>query len=188
MKESEKSARESEGLDIENANGEEGQDIGEEQADDTTSSDLDVVQNELESLRDRHIRLVAEFDNFRRRSQGEMRECAARAQAALAGKLIEVLDDFARVVALDPEGASVESILEGVTLVERKLFRTLEEAGLEELDPVGDSFDPNVMEALVRVPADSSEEDDMVDQVFQRGFRFGGHLVRPARVSVRKYE
>ncbi len=99
-----------------------------------------------------------------------------------------MLDDFGRVTSIDPELATVESVLEGLALMERKLFQVLEDAGLEELDPVGSPFDPNVMEAMVRKPAESEDEDDIVDDVFQKGFRFAGHLVRPARVSVRKYD
>ena len=149
---------------------------------------IEELRGELESLEDRHLRLAAEFDNYRRRSQAQLVESGARAQASLIGALLDVLDDFGRVTSIDPEVATVESVLEGVALVERKLFQLLQEAGLEELDPVGAPFDPNVMEAMARVPAESEEDDDIVDLVFQKGFRFAGHLVRPARVSVRKFE
>jgi molecular chaperone GrpE len=143
---------------------------------------------ELENQQDRYLRLAAEFDNFRRRSLAQMGDSEIRAQAKLIGTLLQALDDMGRVTSLDPEAATVESVLEGVALVERKLYQLLNEAGLEEVNPEGAPFDPNVMEAMMRVPTDSAEEDDTVDQVFQRGFRFRGHLVRPARVSVRKLE
>ena len=149
---------------------------------------VEELRQELEFLNDRHLRLAAEFDNYRRRSQAQLGESGTRAQASLIGRLLEALDDFGRVTSVDPEIATVESVLEGVALVERKLFQLLDDAGLEELDPVGATFDPNVMEAMARAPAESEEDDDTVDQVFQKGFRFGGHLVRPARVSVRKFE
>jgi len=160
-------------------------DVGTPDADDHQSDDQ---QRELEAAQDRYLRLAAEFDNFRRRSIAQMGESEVRAQVRLIGTLLEALDDMGRVTALDPEAATVESVLEGVALVERKLFRLLQEAGLEELDPQGAPFDPNVMEAMIRIPTESAEEDDTVDQVFQRGFRFRGQLVRPARVSVRKVE
>ena len=70
--------------------------------------------------------------------------------------------------------------------MERKFFRVLEEAGVEVVDPQGEAFDPNTMEAMMRVPAGSDEDDDMVERVFQRGYTFRGQLVRPARVSVFK--
>lgn len=153
-----------------------------------SESEVEGLRREIESMKDRHLRLAAEFDNFRKRSSAQLGETGTRAQAQLVGKLLEVLDDFQRVASLDPSLTPVESVLEGVGLVEKKLGRLLVEAGLEEIDPAGGAFDPNMMEAMVRVPTDDPAQDDVVDQVFQRGFRFGGHLVRPARVSVRKHE
>jgi len=149
---------------------------------------VEELSRELEIINDRHLRLAAEFDNYRRRSQVQLMESSMRAQASLVGTLLDALDDLGRVTSIDPEVATVESILEGVGLVERKLSQLLQDAGLEELDPEGEPFDPNVMEAMVRVPAESEGDDDMVDQVLQKGFRFGGYLVRPARVSVRKFQ
>jgi molecular chaperone GrpE len=146
------------------------------------------LREELGALNDRHLRLAAEFDNYRRRSQAQLVESGVRSQASLVSTLLEALDDLGRVTSIDVELATVESVLEGVALVERKLFQLLEEAGLEELDPVGSIFDPNVMEAMIKMPTDSVEDDDTVADVFQKGFRFRGHLVRPARVSVRKLE
>jgi molecular chaperone GrpE len=152
------------------------------------AGEIEELRRALDSLNDRHLRLAAEFDNYRKRSQAQLGEARVRAQASLVASLLDVLDDFGRVTSTDPESATVESVLEGVALVQRKLFQLLQDAGLEEIDPTGEPFDPNVMEAMVRMPAASEEEDDTVEQVFQRGFRFGGHLVRPARVSVRKFE
>ncbi len=146
------------------------------------------LAREIAALRDQHLRLAAEFDNYRKRSQLQLGESSTRAQAVLASGLLDVLDDFDRVVAFDRESATFESVLEGITLVQRKLRQFLEGMGLEEIDPAGAPFDPNFMEAMLRVEASSEEEDDTVGQVFQRGFRFRGHLLRPARVSVRKLE
>jgi molecular chaperone GrpE len=167
-----------------------GGDRGEvEMADDTSrelSTEVERLQGELGELNDRHLRLAAEFDNFRRRSQSQLGESGARAQAALVGRLLEILDDFHRVSSIEPDQATVESVLEGVELVEKKLHRVLAEAGLEPIDPVDEPFDPNSMEAIMREPAASEEDDETVSSVFQLGYVFRGHLLRPARVSVRK--
>ncbi|MEX0979498.1 MAG: nucleotide exchange factor GrpE [Gemmatimonadota bacterium] len=146
------------------------------------------LQADFDALNDRHLRLAAEFDNFRRRAQNEMRESWARAQADLVRRLVDSLDDLQRVADIDPETTTVPALIEGLELVERKLFRALEDAGVEAIDPAGAPFDPESMEAVMRVPADSEDEDDHVDQVFQKGYRLKGQLVRPARVSVRKHE
>ena len=159
------------------------QEFGSDSSDATEVADL---RRELQEGNDRHLRLAAEFDNYRRRVQAQLGESAARAQAEVVGRIIEVLDDLRRVTTLDPAFASVESVMEGVTLLERKLLQALTDAGLDELDPAGEPFDPNTMEALALAPAKSRAEDDTVAQVLQPGFRFRGHLVRPARVTVRK--
>ena len=72
-------------------------------------------------------------------------------------------------------------------LVERKLQRALAAAGLEEIDPADEPFDPNSMDALMTVDAESPDQDETVAAVFQKGYRFKGQLLRPARVQVRKY-
>ncbi len=148
--------------------------------------DPDELRAERDQARDRHLRLAADFDNYRKRTEDRLRQRWDRAQADLVSRMLEPLDDLLRVTALEPESASVEAIVEGVDLVERKFFSVLEEAGVEVVDPEGEQFDPNTMEAMMRVPAGSEEHDDLVERVFQRGYTFKGLLVRPARVSVYK--
>ncbi len=154
----------------------------------TGDAELAELRDALDALNDRHLRLAAEFENFRRRSQAELGESGTRAQARLVGRIADVLDDLDRLASLNPEEATTESVIEGMVLVNRKLQRNLEEAGLEVIDPGGESFDPESMEAMLREAAESEEQDDVVSQVLQKGFRFQGHLVRPARVSVLKYD
>jgi molecular chaperone GrpE len=147
------------------------------------------LQSQFDDLNDRHLRLAAEFTNYRRRVESEMSSAWDRAQADLVRRLLDVLDDLQRVALLDPadEAVTVESIVEGIDLVERKFLKSLEDAGAEVLAPdAGTAFDPEAMEALMRVPTEDEGLDETVAQVFQTGYRFRGHLVRPARVSVHK--
>jgi molecular chaperone GrpE len=151
--------------------------------------EMDRLQAELDALNDRHLRLAAEFTNYRRRADGERVEAWSRAQADLVRRLVDVLDDLQRVESLDPAdpAVTVESIVQGVDLVERKFLRALQDAGAEIVDPGdGEPFDPEHMEAVMRAPTDDEALDDTVSQVFQKGYVFQGHLVRPARVSVYK--
>lgn len=150
-------------------------------------NDLDQLQGELEAARERHLRLAAEFDNYRKRVARDQAESVARAQAALVGRLVDVLDDAERVTD-HTENATVESLLHGFELVERKLRAALESAGLERIAAEGAVFDPSVMEAIMTVPADDPAEDDHVADVFQPGYRYQGVLLRPARVRVKKFE
>ncbi len=149
-------------------------------------AELDHLQDEFDSLKDRHLRLAADFENYRRRAENEMTESWVRAQADLVRRLLDALDDLQRFTGLDPTDTSIESVLEGVELVERKLVQSMKDAGVEVVEPEGERFDPEIMEAMMRVPAESDEDEDRVDQVFQKGYTFKGHLVRPARVSVMK--
>lgn len=145
------------------------------------------LEAERDRLKDQHLRLAADFDNFRKRTEDRLRQRWNRAQADLVARFLEPLDDLRRVTALEPEStASVDAIVEGVDLVERKFFRALEEAGVEVVDPEGAGFDPNTMEAMMRVSAESEDDDDTVASVFQRGYTLKGILIRPARVSVFK--
>ena len=155
------------------------------------SEQLHGLRSEFEALNDRHLRLAAEFSNYRRRAEGEMSQARGRAQAELLRRFLDALDDLERVSALEAadEAVSVTSVVEGVDLVGRKFARALEEAGVEVIDPeAGEYFDPAGMEAVMRVPSESLDDDDTIDQVLQKGYRLRNHLVRPARVSVRKHE
>jgi molecular chaperone GrpE len=149
-----------------------------------SNSDASSGQERFDALNDRHLRLVAEFNNFKRRSEQERLAAWSRAQADLVERFLDVLDDLHRVADLDLSNATVEAIMEGIDLVERKFVRTISDAGIEMIDPAGEAFDPEHMEAMMRVPAESAEQVDTVAQVFQKGYSLKGILVRPARVSV----
>lgn len=145
------------------------------------------LRRQLDEQRDRHLRLAAEFDNFRKRSAKERSEAESRGQAELVKRIMDELDDLARVAHLDPETTPAAAVLEGVELVERKLHKDLGALGLQILDPVDQPFDPAVMEALTTEPALSPEDDHVVARVFQVGYIFNGQLLRPARVVVKQW-
>jgi molecular chaperone GrpE len=153
-----------------------------------TMEQLESLQSEMASLNDRHLRLAAEFDNYRKRIDRERAELWSRAQAELVKTLLEALDDLQRVESIDVERATVETLHEGIRLVEKKLRRSLEVAGLESIDAEGEFFNPAIMEALMTLPAEHPEEDEVVADVFEKGYRFKDLLIRPARVRVKKYE
>jgi molecular chaperone GrpE len=141
------------------------------------------LESQLEESRDRQLRLAAEFDNYRKRVSRERIELNDRAQASLVIRLLDVLDDMDRLSA-EGGGASADSIREAVGLVDRKLRKELEAAGVERIDPVGEPFDPSIHEAVSVVPPPQPDLDHTVSATFQTGYRFKGALVRPARVQV----
>lgn len=142
---------------------------------------------EMKALNDRFLRLAAEYDNYRRRTERERGESWTRGQAELVKQLLDPLDDLQRVADYSAENANVEALLEGVQMVERKLLRALESAGLEVLEARDQPFDPEQHEALMTLATENEEEDNSVGEVFQKGYRFKNQLLRPARVQVRKH-
>lgn len=137
----------------------------------------------LREAQERHLRLAAEFDNFRKRVARERIELADRAQANLVMKLLDILDDVDRIVASDP-ASPAPALLEAMLLVDKKLRKELEAAGLERIDPVGQPFDPTLHEAVSVLVPPTAEHDHVVAATFQVGYRFKNSLVRPARVQV----
>ena len=146
----------------------------------TEPSPLEI---ELGELKDRYLRLAAEYDNHRKRVARERIELTERSQAALVVRLLEVLDDMDRLNA-DGASATPEALRQAVDLVDRKLRKELQAAGLERIDPVGGPFDPSLHEAVSTRQPPTPEHDHQVGATFQAGYRFKGALVRPARVQV----
>ncbi len=154
----------------------------------TEPATIDALQEALEGERDRLLRLAAEYDNFRRRSQRERLEAGARGQAELVKALLEPFDDLDRFANVEPSTTTASIVIEGVAMVERKMARALTAAGLEIINPVDAPFDPNLHEAVATTPAASQAEDSTVSQVYQLGYVFAGQLLRPARVVVRQWQ
>ena len=158
-----------------------------------TASDVADLSNradwkhQVDHERDRYLRLAAEYDNFRKRAVRERQEAGWRAQGEMVRGLIEALDDLARFAHVDPATVDPATIVQGVDMVERKMMKSLAGHGLEVLDPVDQPFDPKVHEAVATEPALSQEDDHLVARVYQRGYVFNGHLLRPARVVVKQW-
>jgi molecular chaperone GrpE len=153
----------------------------------TSDEVIGSLTDELKELEDRHLRLVAEFDNFRKRTIRERAQQTERAQAELVKLLLESLDDLARVSHMSSGEHKAAAILEGVQLVESKLLRALEAAGLTAIEAVGQPFDPQLHDALVTVSTDEPDQDDVVSQEIARGYLFKDALLRPSLVEVKKY-
>ena len=142
------------------------------------------LEGELDALKDRHLRLAAEFDNFRRRTARERAELTGRAQAELVVQVLDALDDLARFAHVDPAGTDAKTLHDGIDLVERKFWKALTAAGLVRIDQAGVPFDPAVHEAVTTAPASQAAQDSTVGTVLQPGYRLGERLLRPARVLV----
>jgi molecular chaperone GrpE len=144
--------------------------------------------SELEAQRDRYLRLAAEYDNYRKRTARETQQARARGQGDLIKGMLDSLDDLDRFAHLDATSTDAKTVIDGVALVEKNLFKALTNAGVETINPVEMPFDPNLHEAVSTIAAESPDEDHMVAQVYQRGYMLNGQLLRPARVVVKQYQ
>lgn len=146
-----------------------------------------ALEKELAEQKDKYLRLMAEFDNFRRRSVRERQEAEHKGMQNLLRGLLESIDDVARFAHVDPATTDARTVVEGVAMVEKKLLKSLAGHGLEVVDPKGKPFDPALHEAITTAPAASADEDHVVQTVYQVGYVLNGALLRPARVVVAQW-
>lgn len=142
------------------------------------------LEEEIDALKDRHLRLAAEYDNFRKRTIRERADLWGKAQAELIVRLVDALDDLARFAHIDPAQTDAATLHAGIDLVERKFWKELQVAGVTRIDQVGAPFDPQVHEAVTTAPAATAEQDHTVGAILQAGYKMGETLLRPARVQV----
>ena len=148
------------------------------------SSSNAKLEAEIAELKDKNLRLYAEFDNFRRRTAKESFEMMVTANASLIGKLTEVLDNFNR--AFDPQNkASAEDFEKGIKLIFGRFKDLLEAEGLEEIDPTGAPFDPNVHDALLQQHSDKVPENHVI-QTISKGYKLKSKILSHAKVIVSK--
>jgi molecular chaperone GrpE len=145
------------------------------------------LERRLADQQDRYLRLAAEYDNFRKRTNRERSELQARAQGDLVRQFLDALDDLSRFAHVDPATVDAATLAQGVEMVEKKLLKALSSAGLEIINPVDQTFDPKLHEAVATEPALSPEDDHVVSRVYQQGYLFNGQLLRPARVVVKQW-
>jgi len=154
---------------------------------DTSVKDRGPGGDDLATERDKYLRLAAEYDNYRKRSAKERSDAGTRAQADLVRQLVEALDDVARFAHIDPATTDATTVVQGVDMVEKKLLKALGGAGLEIINPLGDTFDPALHEAVATEPTTAREDDHVVSRVYQPGYVFRSQLLRPARVVVKQW-
>ena len=165
---------EGEGEAAEENGAEETSEAGEEKA-----AEEEKKAEEQES--ERYMRLMAEFQNFKRRAAREKSDIHAYANEKIIGELLPVLDNFER--ALDTKSEDVEGYAKGMELIFTQLRTALEHAGLAEIPAMGEEFDPNVHNAVMT--EDSEEiEDNHISKVLQKGYKLNDKVIRPSMVAV----
>ena len=144
------------------------------------TADRDQLIAEKTELKDRLLRALADFENFRRRAERDRSEFIQYAAAELVRDLIPILDDFSRAMKAE---TTDKEYAKGIELIYQRLFENLKKAGLEPIEAAGKSFDPNLHQAVDRVQSEDWP-DQTVLQEYQSGYNFKGKLLRPAMVKV----
>ena len=144
-------------------------------------TDLDKKTQELQESEDRLMRLRADFDNFRRRTRQEKEELSAVVSQGILADLLPLLDNFERALAV--ETAAEEAFKEGMSMVYNQFVASLQKNGLEPIQAVGEKFDPNFHQAVMRVE-DAGQEDDTIIEELQKGYMAHGRVIRPSMVKV----
>ena len=149
----------------------------------TAPSAEEVLKQQLADANDRNLRLMAEFDNYRRRTAKEQLELIETANGKLLEKLSEVQDNFERAFASENKAQDLEAFEKGMQMIYNQFAKILTDAGLEQIDPTGAEFDPNMHEALMQQPSETVPEGHVVT-VFQKGYKLKNKILKTAKVIV----
>ena len=155
----------------------------------STKDEPDLTEM-LEEANDRILRMAAEMENYRKRSQKEKEDAIKYSTTKFARDIVTVADDLERAldsikdINLD-NNETTKTLSEGVQLTMRSLTQILERNGIERFDPTGEKFDPTLHEAMFEVP-DTEKENGIVVHLVEPGYRINERILRPARVGVSK--
>ncbi|MBR0176139.1 MAG: nucleotide exchange factor GrpE [Bacteroidales bacterium] len=144
---------------------------------------LEEEKAKFAELNDKHLRLQAEFDNFRKRTAKEKLDLTVTASENVIKDILPVLDDFERALQ-NMEKNGNDADIQGVTLIFNKLKDTLKKKGLEEIEAMGVDFNTDEHEALTMIPAPEEDKKGKVLDVIQKGYKLNGKVIRFARVVV----
>ncbi len=165
---------------------------GEDEVEEEEVDETILLKAEVADLKERYIRLAADMENLRRRTEREVKDARIFAISNFARDVLGVSDDLSRAMQVvrdsqnteDPL-ASVAGLVEGIAATERAMITTMERHGVTRVDPMGEKFDPNFHQAMFEVP-DATKPNNTVMNVVQAGFKIGERMLRPALVGVSK--
>jgi molecular chaperone GrpE len=151
-----------------------------------TKSPIEKLQDELAIEKDRHIRLFAEFDNYKKRTSKERLELIQTAGKEVVVSMLPVLDDFERALKQMENAQDVTAVKDGVKMIYNKFKTTLEQKGLKEMQAIQQEFNADVHEAITEIPAPTDDlKGKVIDQV-EKGYYLFDKIIRFAKVVVGK--
>lgn len=157
--------------------------IAQEETVDEEATGCETLQKEMDELNQRYLRLVADFDNFRKRTAQEKDELARYSVGKFITELLPMIDNFERALATVEKNEEVKNYLTGIEMVYKQLMETLTKEGLQVIQAEGEKFDPNMHEAIMQVDAEGVEEDTVVEDL-RKGYIFKEKVLRPTMCKV----
>lgn len=155
----------------------------ENEAKEAKDAKKDPKDAQIEELQDRLKRQMAEFDNFRKRTEKEKAAMYEIGAKDIIEKILPVLDNFERGLAAVPEDEKGSSFAEGIEKIYKQFVKTLEDAGVESIEAVGKQFDPNLHNAVMHVEDEKYGENEIAMEL-QKGYKYRGSVVRHSMVQV----
>ena len=149
-------------------------------ASDDSASVIEELNKKLLEANDKYLRTVAEYDNFRKRSQKEKEAIYSDSKSDIIGKLLPVIDNFERAVLADSD---FESYKTGINMTVKQLLEIFGSLGVEAFGEAGEEFDPNIHNGIMHVD-DESLGENVISQVYAKGYRIGDKIIRHATVIV----
>ena len=150
----------------------------------TVEEKLEAANEEIATLKDKYLRQVAEFDNYRKRTMKEKTELILNGGEKVLNALLPVLDDLERATQSFEKSDDVNTLKEGVSLIIDKLNKALTSQGLQKMDTVGKAFDTDYHEAVALIPAQQEEQKNHVVDCVQSGYMLNDKVLRHAKVVV----
>jgi len=150
---------------------------------DAAISPVTALEEERDQLKDRLVRVSADFDNFRKRSRKDVEQAERRGREAILRELLPVIDNLERAVEASKEAADVAAVRDGVMMVLKQFEDTASRISLARVESVGKRFDPNLHDAFQQVETDEHDPGTII-QEYQPGYMLDDRLLRPAMVVV----
>ncbi|MBR5897202.1 MAG: nucleotide exchange factor GrpE [Lachnospiraceae bacterium] len=145
---------------------------------------IELLEAQVAELKDKYLRQVAEFDNYRKRTLKEKTELILNGGEKVMTALLPVMDDFERALESFNKSSDVDALREGVTLIFEKLVKTLESQGLKAIEAVGQDFNTDFHEAIAMIPATNDDEKGKVIDCVQTGYMLNEKVIRHAKVAI----
>ncbi len=142
------------------------------------------LENKVSELNDKYLRLYSEFDNFRRRTVKERADLIKTASEDVLKAMLPIIDDFERAIKANETATDINAIKEGIQLIYNKLKNTTNQKGLSAFESLGETFNPDLMEAITHIPATSEEQKGKVIDDLEKGYKLGDKVIRFAKVVI----